>query len=288
LALAEKARTLARRSELLRPLAIAERQQGRINEALRFTRDAVQRDPRNAITLHLYADALLWARRYDESREAADRALALAPDVSEMIENRAMVSLAQGDLAEARRVLAVVPSSVDRAQLATAMGMYYDLPGCSTMPISAGCSRSASRSTVTACRGWCFADLHAAQTRPARAFVDTALVAVDEQLARADRAQRHRALLATLGRSAEAVTAGERAVAGAREVDGDQRAVPAASARARTCSSDRTKALDQARAAVADAVLSVAGVAEIDPTFAPLRGKAVRAADGVGAGGFRG
>src|SRR5215204_3762834 len=92
--------------ELLRPLAIAERQQGRIDEALRVMRAAAERDPRNATTIHLLADALLWARRYPEAREAADRALSLAPDVSEMIENRAMVSLAQGDLAVARRVLA--------------------------------------------------------------------------------------------------------------------------------------------------------------------------------------
>ena len=129
LVLAEKAKTLSPGDpELLRPLAIAERQQGHINEALRYMREAVQRDPRNAITVHLYGDMLLWARRYDEVREAADRAVALAPDVSEMIENRAMVSLAQGDLAAARRVLAVVPSSVDRGQLSAAVAMYYDLP----------------------------------------------------------------------------------------------------------------------------------------------------------------
>jgi len=114
--------------ELLRPLAIAERQQGRVEESLRWMREAAERDPRNATTVHLLADALLWARRYDEAREAADRALALAPDVSEMIENRAMVSLAQGDLAGARRILAAAPATVDRAVLAAAVAMYYDLP----------------------------------------------------------------------------------------------------------------------------------------------------------------
>jgi serine/threonine protein kinase/TolB-like protein len=126
---AQRARTFAPGDpELLRSLAISERQQGRTGDAIRDLKTAVELDPRNAVTVHVLAEALLWARRYPEATAAADRALTLAPDVPEMIESRVMVSLAQGDLAEARRLLGSVPPSVDRAALAASVGTFFDLP----------------------------------------------------------------------------------------------------------------------------------------------------------------
>jgi tetratricopeptide (TPR) repeat protein len=285
LTLAEKARALSPGDpELLRPLAIAERQQGHIAEALRYMREAVQRDPRNAITVHLLADALLWARQYDEAREAADRALALAPDVSEIIESRAMIALAQGDLAAARRVLAVVPSSVDRSTLLAAVSMYYDLPWLldesdQRRLLALGPDAfDADRMSW----GWSLAQTYALRgdAAKARAFADTALVAVDEQLRAAPNdAQRQivRALLlATLGRSTEAVAAGEKGMALAREkwtaTNGPY--LQHQLARVYMLVGQKGKALDQLEPLLKMPYYLSPAWLKIDPTFAPLRGEA--------------
>ena len=268
--------------ELLRPLAIAERQQGRVEESLRWMREAAERDPRNATTVHLLGDALLWARRYDEAREAADRALSLAPDVSEMIENRAMVSLAQGDLAGARRVLAAAPATVDRAVLAAAVAMYYDLPWLLD-------DREQRRLLALGpdvfdgdrmSWAWALAQTYALRGAPvqARAYAETTLVAVDEQLRSApDDPQRHliRGLaLAVVGRSAEAVRAGDRGLA-------LQRAKWTATngpyaqhqlARIHMMLGDRAKALDLLEQLLRMPYFLSPAWLRIDPTFAPLRG----------------
>jgi len=284
LTLAEKARTLSPGDpELLRPLAIAERQQGHINEAVQYIREAVQRDPRNAITVHLLGDMLLWARRYDESREAADRAVALAPDVSEMIENRAMVSLAQGDLAAARRVLAVVPSSVDRGQLSAAVAMYYDLPWLLdeadqrrllALPPAAFDGDRMSW-------GWALAQTYALRGDAAktRAYAESALVAVNEQLRDAPNdAQREMVralLLATLGRSSDALAAGERGMSLARAkwtaTNGPY--LQHQFARVHMLVGQKDKALDQLEPLLKEPYYLSPAWLKIDPTFAPLRGE---------------
>jgi len=284
LPLAEKARSLSPGDpELLRPLAIAERQQGRIDEALQYLRDAVQRDPRNAITAHLYGDALLWARRYDASREAAEHALSITPDVSEMIENRAMVSLAQGDLGEARRVLAVVPSSVDRGALTAALAMYYDLPWVldeadQRRLLALG---PAAFDGDRMSWGWGLAQTYALRgdSVKMRTYADSALVAVDEQLRDAPNdAQRQivRALLlATLGRKTEAVSAGEKGMALAREqwtaTNGPY--MQHQLARVYMLVGQKDKALDQLEALLKMPYYLSPAWLRIDPTFAPLRGE---------------
>ena len=268
--------------ELLRPLAISERQQGRVDESLRHMRAAAERDPRNATTVHLLADALLWARRYDEARDAADRALALAPDVSEMIESRAMVSLALGDLAGARRVLAAAPPGVDRNVLAAAVSMYYDLPWL----LDDGEQRrllALGPDTFDGDRmswAWALAQTYALRgdTAGTRAFAESTVVAVDEQLRGAPNdAQRHlvRGLaLAALGRTADAVAAGNRGFTLQRQrwtaTNG-----PYAQhqlARIHMMVGDRAKAMDLLEPLLAMPYYLSPAWLRIDPTFAPLKG----------------
>jgi tetratricopeptide (TPR) repeat protein len=270
--------------ELLRPLAIAERQQGRLDESLRHMRSAAERDPRNATTVHLLADALLWARRYDEALDAADRALALAPDVSEIIEGRAMVALARGDLADARHVLAVVPPSVDRNVLAAAVSMYYDLPW---LLDDAEQRRllALGPDTFDGDRmswAWALAQTYTLRGDAARtrAFAESTLVAVDDQLRSAPNdAQRHlvRGLaLAALGRAPDAVAAGTRGLALQRQrwtaTNG-----PYAQhqlARIYMMVGDRTKAMDLLESLLAMPYYLSPAWLRIDPTFAPLKGDA--------------
>jgi serine/threonine-protein kinase len=282
---ARKARALSPGDpELMRPLAIAERQQGRVEESLRDMRIAAERDPRNAITVHLLGDALLWARRYDQARDAADRALALAPDVSEMIENRAMISLAQGDLAGARRVLASVPASVDRGTLAAAVAMYYDLPWA----LDEADQRRLLVLGPDAFDGdrlsWAWALSQMSTVRGdvarARAYADTALAAADEQLrASPDDAQRQivRGLvLATLGRFADAIAAGERGMAQARKrwtaTNGPY--MQHQLARIYLIAGQRDKALDHLEPLLRMPYYLSPAWLRIDPNVAPLRGDA--------------
>jgi len=270
--------------ELLRPLAISERQQGRVDESLRHMRAAAERDPRNATTVHLLADALLWARQYDQALDAADRARALAPDVSEIIEGRAMISLARGDLPDARRVLAQVPASVDRNVLAAAVSMYYDLPW---LLDDAEQRRllALGPDTFDGDRmswAWALAQTYALRGDAARtrAFAESTLVAVDEQLRNAPNdPQRHlvRGLaLAALGRAPDAVAAGTRGFALQRQrwtaTNG-----PYAQhqlARIYMMVGDRAKAMDLLEQLLAMPYYLSPAWLRIDPTFAPLKSDA--------------
>ena len=268
--------------DILRAVAIAERQQGRIVDAIRDLQIASDLDPRNAITVHTLAEALMWARRWGEARAAADRALALAPDVPEMIEGRAMVSLAQGDLAGARSVLAATPPSLDRAALAASVGMYFDLAWVlddadqrrilGLDPDAFGGDRLAW--------AWVLAQTYALRgdAARARAYADTALAAADEQLRGApDDPQRHmvRGLaLAMLGRPADAIGAGERAIALAatRPNATLQPYLQHQLAKIHLMAGERAKALDVLEGLLRRPYYVSPQWLRIDPTFAPLRG----------------
>ena len=282
---ARRARELAPGDvDILRSLAISERNQGRTADAVRDLHAAVDLDPRSAVTVHVLAEALLWARRYVEARVAADRALALAPDVPEMIESRAMVSLAQGDLADARRVLASAPSSVDRATLAASFAMFFDL----AWVLDDADQRRVLALGPDAFDGdrltwaWVLAQTHALRgsSAEARAYADTALVAVDEQLRDApDDAQRHiiRGLvLATLGRAADAVSAGERGVALAEQKRNETMTpyLRHQLAKIHLQVGQPAKALDILESLLRTPYYLSPGWLRIDPTFAPLKGDA--------------
>jgi serine/threonine protein kinase/tetratricopeptide (TPR) repeat protein len=270
--------------ELLRPLAIAERQQGRVAESLRDMRAAAERDPRNPQTVHLLADALLWARHYDEAHNAADRALALAPDVSEMIEGRAMISLARGDLADARHVLASVPPAVDRAVLAAAVSMYYDLPwllddGEQRRLLALGPDAFDGDRTSWA---WSLAQTYALRgdAKRVRAYAETTLVAVDEQLRTAPNDPQRQLIrglaLAALGRPADAVAAGERGFALQKQTWTATNGPYAQHQLARIYMlvGDRAKAMDLLEPLLAMPYFLSPAWLRIDPTFAPLKGDA--------------
>ncbi len=111
---------------LLGAVAAAERSLGRWDDALRHSEAAYALDPRNASRASAIAQVYLWTRRPAEARAPADRALALAPANPGFVQRRAMVALAEGDLAAARQVLA---SSIEAnpAELAAYMANIWDL-----------------------------------------------------------------------------------------------------------------------------------------------------------------
>ena len=114
-------------ASLLRGMALAEQGLGRWDAAVEHFRQAERLDPRSSGISRVLGDALLHLRRYPEAREAFDRGLALAPANLNMIEDKAMTFLGEGDLAGARAVLKAAPRQVEPTALVAYLANYYDL-----------------------------------------------------------------------------------------------------------------------------------------------------------------
>jgi tetratricopeptide (TPR) repeat protein len=114
-------------ADVLTAMAVAEQSQSRWEASLDHLRQAATLDPRSLYTARRLCRVLLWLRRYPEALEATARGLALAPTNTDIIENRAMVHLAQGDLAGARSVLQAAPKDVEPTALAAYLASQFDL-----------------------------------------------------------------------------------------------------------------------------------------------------------------
>ena len=114
-------------ADVLATLAYTEQRVGRWEPSLDHFRQAQVLDPRSALTTWRVGRLLLLLRRYAEAGEAIDRGLALAPDHLGLIQWKAMISLGQGDLAGARRVLKAVPTTVEPTALVAHLATYFDL-----------------------------------------------------------------------------------------------------------------------------------------------------------------
>ena len=114
-------------AELLGASALVEISTGKWEEALQHFSRAQALDPRSLAVARRLAYTLLRLRRYPEALAASDRALALVPDNVQVLENKAMVFLGQGDLEGARRVIREAPPSIDPTVLAAYFGNYYEL-----------------------------------------------------------------------------------------------------------------------------------------------------------------
>jgi serine/threonine-protein kinase len=214
-------RTAPDDAELLAGTANAEPRLGRWEASLGHLTRAQALDPRSLLTARRLARTLLWLRRYPEAAAAYDRALALAPTDLAIIRGRAMVPLAQGDLAGARAVLRKAPAEVEPAALVSDMATYADLVWVlddAQERLLLGLGPDAFDGD----RGnWGIALAQAYALRGdsvhARIYADSARLAFEEQLRDGpDDAQRRVFLglaLAYLGHKAEAVREGERAVA---------------------------------------------------------------------------
>ncbi len=100
---------------------------GRWPEALQYRRRAVALDPAAAGHAAGLATNLLWLRRYPEARAAADRYLILGPSNAEAYQLRAMASLAEGKLEDARAAIRGGESRMPRDELLAFVATYWDL-----------------------------------------------------------------------------------------------------------------------------------------------------------------
>lgn len=112
---------------LLRGLGAAERAQGRWDEALAHQRRARELDPRSPEGERALGYTLLLLRRTGEARQASDRGLVLAPANVVLIQDKAMTFLQEGDLAGARAVMAAAPKEVEPTALVVFFAVGDDL-----------------------------------------------------------------------------------------------------------------------------------------------------------------
>jgi TolB-like protein len=207
-------------ADLLASAAGAEVSSGRWEDALAHLTKAQTLDPRSGLVNRRLVYTDLRMRRYPAAMAAADRALALDPASVTLLQNKAMILLAQGNLDGARALVAAAPAATDRAVLAAFFGNYFDLywalpPDLQQLLLRLTPGAFSDRGTWAIIQ----AQLHAFRHEPAlaRAYADSALAGFDERLRDTPNdGQSHvfRGLaLAYLGRKAEAIREGERGVA---------------------------------------------------------------------------
>jgi serine/threonine-protein kinase len=84
-------------------------------------------DPRSIAVERRLTYNLLRLRRYPEAMESAERAMALDRHAPDVYSTKAMILLAQGDLAGARRVIEAAEQEVEPTALVQWVATYYDL-----------------------------------------------------------------------------------------------------------------------------------------------------------------
>ena len=203
---------------VLRLAATLEGALGRWDDALAHLQQARRLDPRSiqvGITLQSTLTAM---RRYPEAIELGNQMLALAPGDLNLIETQAITHLMQGDLAGARSVIRGAPATLAQTALVAYFANYQDLYWVLDeeqqqlllrLTPSAFFGDRAVWADVMAQTLWLRGD-----KARARAFADTALTELTEQLKQAPSdPQRHLfsgLALAYLGRKADAIREGTR------------------------------------------------------------------------------
>jgi serine/threonine-protein kinase len=114
-------------AELLKGIGLVARMQGNWELSQASLTEARVLDPRSIAVARRLTYNLVRLRRYPEALDAADRAVALAPDAPDVYETKAMVYLGRGDLDGARRVIADAQQAVEPTALVQWVGTFYDL-----------------------------------------------------------------------------------------------------------------------------------------------------------------
>jgi eukaryotic-like serine/threonine-protein kinase len=268
--------------ELLVATALIQEQRGRWGEGYASLRKAQALDPRSVSIAWRLAYTLLWLRRYPEALQASNRGLALAPTNLNLLEAKAMIYLAQGDLAGARAVLAAAPREVEPTALIAYVALYWDL----FWVLDDEDQRLLLRLRPSAfdndrgAWGLVLAQTYAHRGDQARARIygDSARLGYAEQLkgtpADAQAHVLHGLALAYLGRKSEAVKEGQRGLA-LQPIT--QNAYAGAYnqhqlVRIYILVGDRERALDKLEPLLKMPYYLSPGWLRIDPNFTPLRG----------------
>ncbi len=264
---------------VLRRLALIERALGRWDDAVRHAQAAYAGDPRSSSAASSLADIYLWLRRPDDARPPAARALALAPAAPRNVDELAMISLSEGDLAGARRILAEsrdAPRPVLIAFVANAWDLGWMLDSAdrqlalSLGPEAFDGSRPVQAVVRMELYGWM------GDSTRSRAWGDSAARAIEAQLRDVPNDAQlhsfHGLALAYGGHPAEAVAEGERGLALSARDPVSATYLRHQLARIYLRNGDRAKAQDELERVMAVPYYLSPAWLRIDPDFAPLRG----------------
>jgi serine/threonine-protein kinase len=265
---------------LLASAAIAVQSLGRMDSALVLFHRSATLDPRSVTSARRIARALLWLRRYPEAREASIRGLALSPGNLSLLENLAMVHVAQGDLAGARAVIRNA-KGVEPTGLVAFFANFWDLYWVLDEDQQDVLLRLTPRpfDDNRAAWGIALAATYALRGDKMRtqAYADSARVGFEEGLKAAPNDPQGHGLLGVtlgyLGRKADAIREAERGVA-ILPVSKDAYGGPYGQlqlVRTYILVGEQEKALDQLEPLLKIPFYLSPGWLKIDPTFDPLR-----------------
>jgi tetratricopeptide (TPR) repeat protein len=269
-------------AELLGAVGFDEVALGRWKVAREHLEQAARLDPRSGVTADQLGGLLLNIRLYPEAERTLDHALELLPANLIVRVDRAVVALAQGNLAQAQAVLNAAPKEVDPTALVAFVGNYSDLVWVlddAQQQLLLRLTPSAfddNRSTW----GVVLAQTYALRGDQAKAqvYADSARLAYEEQLKTTpEDAQQHvfhGLALAYLGHKAAAIQEGQRGVA-LRPISRDAYLGPYIQhqlARVYLLVGEPEKALDQLEPLLKIPYYLSPRWLKIDPNFAPLRG----------------
>jgi len=269
------------RGNRLSAAALAEESHGQWEPAIDHLKEAERLEPWSVAIKRELGSAFLRLRRYREAGEAIDKGLALEPTSLPLIEDKAMTSLGQGDLAAARTILNAVPNEVDPSALVAFVARYEDL----VWALDEGQRERLLGLTPTTFGddkgSWalCLTQAYALKGDMSRTRIhaEEARQAYEEQLrASPQDSERHVLLglaLAYLGRHTEAIAEGQRGVA-LLPVTKDARNGPYQQhqlARIYLLAGEPEEALDQLEPLLQIPYFLSPGWLRIDPTFEPLR-----------------
>jgi eukaryotic-like serine/threonine-protein kinase len=274
-------RSAPRNADLLVATALTEQSLGRWEAALQHLQQAWTLDPRSVNTARRLGRTLLWLRHYPEALRVSEQGLALAPASVELIQQKAMVYLAQGDLATARAALRNTPAEVSPAELVAFMGNFWDLSWAledgqqrllvGLPPAQFDDDRATWGGVVAQAYGY-----RGDQAR-AQAYADSGRIAYEAQLRDApDDAQLrllHGLTLAYSGRKADAIREGERGLALlpiSKDAYGGAY-IQHLLARIYIMTGEHEKAIDQLESLLRIPYFLSVGWLRIDPTFDPVR-----------------
>ena len=269
-------------AELLTESALAEQSLGRWDLAEKHLERARTLDPRSLVTSRRLTTTLLRLRRYEEGLAEANRALTVDPANIDIIENKAMFYLAQGDLAGARAVVRAAPPTVEPTALVANLANYWDLFWLLDDSQQQLLLRL-TPATFDGDRGtWggILAETYALRGDLARArsYADSGRIGYEQTLASTpedpQRLAFHGLMLAYLGQKAAALRDAERAVSLAPASRDSYMGPYIQHLLARTCVlvGEPEKAIDQLEALLKMPYYLSPGWLRIDPSFAPLRG----------------
>ena len=216
-------------AELLGALGLAEQGLGKVEEALAHMRQGLALDPRSLLYIRRLARLLNYTRRYDEAEAMLARARAESPGDPSVMLYEAWLKLSEGDLTGARAVARNIPKDGNEATIIS----FFSSDWTSAQLLDDEQRRLLLRlqpSQYGDNRGaWGFTLAYGAymmgDSRLARAYADSALPSLESAVRdNPGEPNNHKDLglaLAFLGRKADAIREGERAVA-MRRNDGFQ------------------------------------------------------------------